>query len=196
MKPSGVIVPTVWPRRSISRIVLRNVTTTPLICGDQAWLTSGMRSRRAGRTAVAVFSASVSATGSVGWFMKSVPGRDRRTGRRCGARQRRGCNSRLVPPDNGKRPIVRLDERGQALHPIAGIAVQHAADVADLRVVDVPADHAVEPARARLACERFLEGGDVADRILDLEFEELRERPVGQAEAGAQRIEVLVQLER
>ena len=52
-KPSGVIVATVCPIRSSSRIVLRSVTTTPLICGDHASLTIRIRSARATRVAVA-----------------------------------------------------------------------------------------------------------------------------------------------
>ena len=39
LKPSGVIVATTWPCASSSRMVLRSVITTPLICGDQASLT-------------------------------------------------------------------------------------------------------------------------------------------------------------
>ena len=50
--------------------------------------------------------------------------------------------------------------------------------------------------RARLGGERLFERGDVADGILDLVFQKLGQRPVGQAEASAQRIEMVVETQR
>jgi hypothetical protein len=50
-------------------------------------------------------------------------------------------------------PQAVLHQRGEAFDPVAVVAVAHAADVADLRLVDVAAHHAVEAASARLVRE-------------------------------------------
>ena len=58
------------------------------------------------------------------------------------------------PIDDLQLAVGMLDERGQALDPVAVVGVEHAVDVAHLGVVDVAADHAVDAAPARLACQR------------------------------------------
>jgi len=88
-----------------------------------------------------------------------------------------------------------LDQRGQALDPVAVVAVEDAVDLAHLRVVDVAAHHAVHAALARLARHGGLEVADVADRALDLELEVARQAPVRQPEPGARAIEPAVELE-
>ena len=54
-------------------------------------------------------------------------------------------------------------ERRQALDPVAVVAVEDAVDLADLGLVDVAADDAVEAAALRLVRDRRLERRDVAD---------------------------------
>jgi hypothetical protein len=79
-----------------------------------------------------------------------------------------------------------LDQRRQAFDPVAVIGVEDAADVAQLGMVDVAADHAVHAALARLAGHRFLEIAHVADRALDLQLQVFGQAPVRQPEARPQ----------
>src|SRR5258708_14855583 len=72
----------------------------------------------------------------------------------------------LLPVDDPEFAAVELHQRGEALDPIAVVAVEDSADVADLGLVDVAAHHAVEAAAARLLRERRLEITDVADPVL------------------------------
>src|SRR6516225_1562969 len=53
-----------------------------------------------------------------------------------------GCN--VLPVQDKKFPRVVLDEGRKALDPVAIVAIQNAADGADLGFVNVPAYHAVE----------------------------------------------------
>src|SRR5688572_17844861 len=174
-KPSGLTTCTSWPQRSSQAMVLRNVTTTPFTCGAQASVASSMRKlaspwgRRAG---------------------KAGPGSSLVIG--AGALQRRD----RLPVDDPELARMRFDQRGEAFDPVAVVAVEDPADVADLRLVDVAAHDAVEPAPARLARERHLELPDVAHRVLHAVLEELRERPVGQPDARARMVEPAIGLER
>lgn len=70
--------------------------------------------------------------------------------------------------------VARLDERGQTFHPVAVVAVEQSVDLADLGAVDVPADHTVVAAPARLARQHLLEAEDETDRVLDLVLQVLR----------------------
>src|SRR5260221_5755388 len=133
-KPSGESTRTSCAQRSSHLTVFVKVTTTPLIWGRHASVTSRIRMHA------------------------------------------------LLPVDHPEFAAVELHQRGEALHPIAVVAVEDSADVADLGLVDVAAHHAVEAAAARLLRERRLEVADVADRVLHALLEELRERPVGQAQ--------------
>src|SRR5260221_1264967 len=147
-KPSGASRRTLCAPRSGPRPVFVKVTTTPLICGAHASVTSRIRMQA------------------------------------------------LLPVDDPEFAAVELHQRGEALDPIAVVAVEDSADVADLGLVDVAAHHAVEAAAARLLRERRLEVADVADRVLHALLEELRERPAGQAQLRARAVEPPVQLER
>ena len=177
-------------------MVLCSVTTTPLICGDHASLTTRILSARATRVAVAYAGGVLVAESGDSGLHRQAPAATGSGAATCVRRQRGTPGARLVPAQHGHRAVVRLDQRGQALDPVARVAVQHVADQPDLRVMDVAADDAVEAARARLARQRVLECADVRDRILDAQLEEPRQRPVGKAHARAQRVEVLVELER
>src|ERR1700682_3759389 len=101
-----------------------------------------------------------------------------------------------LPVDDSQLPGVELHQRGEALDPVAAVAVEDPADVADLRLVYVAADHAVEASPARLGGERVLEGADVAHRVLHALLEELREGPVRETQARARVVEPAVHLER
>ena len=57
-----------------------------------------------------------------------------------------------------ERPVEMLDERGAALDPVAVVAIENAAEIADLGVMDVAADDAVDAAAPRLV------GDGVAER--------------------------------
>src|SRR5258706_4281868 len=147
-KPSGESTRTSCPQRSSHLTVLVNVTTTPLICGAHASVTSRMRMQA------------------------------------------------LLPVDDPEFAAFELHQRGEAFHPVAVVAVEDPADVADLRLVDVSAHDALEAALARFLRERRLEVADVVDGVLHALLQELRERPVRQAEVRARAVEPLVQLER
>ena len=60
-----------------------------------------------------------------------------------------------------------LDQGRAAFDPVAVVAVEDAADLADLGLVDVAADHAVDAAPPRLVGDRVLEVVDELDRVLD-----------------------------
>ena len=98
--------------------------------------------------------------------------------------------------DDFEPAVVVLDQRRQALDPVAVVAVQDALDLADLGVVDVAADDAVGTEATRLARDRHLELVDVADRALDLVFQVARQAPVRQAELGPRAVEPAVDLQR
>src|SRR5271165_3706029 len=101
----------------------------------------------------------------------------------------------VVPVQNRQVAFGRLDERRQALDPVTIIAVQDAADVANLGLVNMAADDAVEVPRPRLGGQRLLEGDDVADRVLHLVLEKLRQRPIAQAESRAHLVQAVVQVQ-
>ena len=67
----------------------------------------------------------------------------------------------FVPAHDAQFAVGGFDERRQAFDPVAVVAVEDAVDVANLGLVDVAADDAVETAAARLARERLLEARDV-----------------------------------
>src|SRR5262249_52710898 len=78
-----------------------------------------------------------------------------------------------------------LDDCRAAFHPVATIDVAQAAVVADYGMMDVAADHAVDPAPSGFDGEGALVGADEIDRVLDLELGPLRERPIGKPERSS-----------
>ena len=72
------------------------------------------------------------------------------------------------PPEGGagdqplqlEAAVTVFHQRGAAFDPVAVVAVQHAVDGADLRLVDVTADDAVEAAPAGLMGGGIFEGVD------------------------------------
>src|ERR1700755_153500 len=100
-KPSGERTSTRWPQRSSHPTVLRNVTTTPLICGVQASVTRRIRN----------LGSSVGGAGC-------VPRGDSARGR-----------ARLVlldrfPVDELELARRQLDQGREALDPVAVVAVE------------------------------------------------------------------------
>src|SRR5690348_11524093 len=63
-------------------------------------------------------------------------------------------------------------------------------------MMDMAADHAVDPALSRFAGQLPLERAYEIDRVLDLEFGPGRERPIGQAQPPARFVEMRVDEER
>jgi hypothetical protein len=100
---------------------------------------------------------------------------------------------RRSPRDDRQLAGVVLDERGQALDPVAVVAVENAVDVADFGLVDVPAHDAVAAAAARFVGHHALELRDEVHRVLDLMLQVLRQRPVVEAELRAHAIEPAVE---
>ena len=89
-----------------------------------------------------------------------------------------------------------LDDRRAGFHPVAGVEVAQARDLAVGRVVDVAADHPVRALAPRLLGEEFLELADEVDGVLDLHLGPGRERPVGQAQPAADLVEARVDEQR
>jgi len=97
------------------------------------------------------------------------------------------------PVDDLQLTFEGLDERRQAFHPIAVVAVQDTVDIANLSLVDVAADDPIAAAAARFVGHHVLELRDEVHRVLDLMLEVLRERPVVETEAAARPIEPAVE---
>ena len=93
------------------------------------------------------------------------------------------------PGDDLETAVVVLDHRGAAFHPVAAIDVADAVIVVDDGVMDVTADDAVGGVPTRLGHQRLLELADEVHRVLDLQLGPLRQRPVGEAQPAAQRVE-------
>ncbi|ABA51161.1 hypothetical protein BURPS1710b_1413 [Burkholderia pseudomallei 1710b] len=111
------------------------------------------------------------------------------------ARQRGGRRAHHGPVDDLQLALHRLDERGQALDPVAVVAVQHAVDVADLGLVDVAADDAVAAAAARFVGHHCFERRNEVHGVLHLVLQVLRQRPVLEAEAAPDPVEPAVEHE-
>src|SRR5947207_12168484 len=89
------------------------------------------------------------------------------------------------PFDDLEAAVKMLDEGGAAFDPIAVIEIVDVVDHAVVRGMDMAADDALGAALAGFAHHGVLEMRDELDRLLDLEFEIGRERPVGQADQAA-----------
>src|SRR6476619_236999 len=81
-----------------------------------------------------------------------------------------------------------LHQGRAALDPIAVVAIEDGAELADLGLVDMAADDAVDPAPARLFGQRPLEIVDIADGFLDPALQIGGERPIIIAELAAPEI--------
>ena len=72
------------------------------------------------------------------------------------------------PVQQLQRAIKVLDQRGAAFYPVTIVAIQHAANVADIGAVDMAARHAMVPTFARLVGHGNFKVGHVVQRTLDL----------------------------
>src|SRR4051794_21113957 len=169
VKRSGPKTSTRWPRPVSTPTTLVMVWTTPLTCGRQASETMAIRKSA---------------------LLRCQPRRD------VGPHHRLLARRLLGPAHDAQAAVEVLDQGGAALHPVAVIAVEDAVDGADLGVMDVAADHAVDAAAARLACHRLFVVGDELDRVLDLVLEVRRQRPVAEAELAAAPVERRVDAQR
>ena len=83
-------------------------------------------------------------------------------------------------PFQDLEPAVGMLHQGRAaLDPIAVVAIEDGAELADLGLMDMAADDTVDPAPARLIGQRHLEIVDIADGVLDPALQVGGERPVG-----------------
>ena len=89
-------------------------------------------------------------------------------------------------------PVVMLDQRVAAFHPVAVVPVFDGPAVMlehpELGGVDVAAHHPVDPALASRAGDDFLVLADELDRVLDLVLGRLGERPVRLAQPAPHRV--------
>src|SRR5262249_45331524 len=85
------------------------------------------------------------------------------------------------PPHELKFSIEMLDDCRAAFHPVATIDVAQAVVVADYGMMDVAADHAVDPGPSGFDGEGAFVCADEIDRVLDLE----RERPLVKPERSS-----------
>src|SRR5262249_34985210 len=84
-----------------------------------------------------------------------------------------------LDPVNDLEPAVPvLDEGGAAFDPVAVVTVDNVTDRANLGLVDVAADDAVEAAAPRLVSHRRGVVADIFDGVLDLALEVGRKGPV------------------
>src|SRR5580700_24231 len=75
----------------------------------------------------------------------------------------------LGPIDDLEAAVEMLDQGGAAFHPVAVVAVKHPVELADLRVMNMAADDAVELAAAGLLGQRVGKGPDVLHGVLHLQ---------------------------
>src|SRR5437899_1174801 len=106
-----------------------------------------------------------------------------------------GAFGDLLPMQNRELALLALHQGSETFHPVAFVAVQNATNRADLRLVDVTAHHAVDASATRFLGKRDLEVGDIHHRVLHLVLEELRQRPVREAEPGADGVEPAIEME-
>ena len=100
------------------------------------------------------------------------------------------------PIDDAQAAHRIFGERGAAFDPVPVVAIDHARDVLDLGMVDVPADHPVEATRTGFACKCVLEIADEAGGVLHLQLQIGRERPVRHPQTAARGVERVVERKR
>src|ERR1700743_588446 len=156
---SGPMKPTVWPIFSSSLPVVLSVRTTPLICGCHASVMNRILTLWAG----------------------SLCG--------CALAFRVLVQPKLRSVEDFQLPTLMLDQRGAAFDPVAVVAVGDAVDLADVGVVDVAADGAVDMMTASLLGQHGFECTDELDRVLNLVLEIGRQRPIRQVQLAPDRVE-------
>src|SRR5271169_5220266 len=89
-----------------------------------------------------------------------------------------------------------LDERGAALDPVAAVAIENPAEIANLGVVNMAADDAVDPAAARFIGHHLAKRDNVLHGVLDPMLQKGGQGPVGIAEPPAHCVEVSIYPQR
>src|SRR5438067_4718474 len=103
----------------------------------------------------------------------------------------------MVGPGEDFEPAIGVfSESGATLHPIAAVHVADAKIVVDHGVMNVPADYAIHVMPLRLLRKRLLERANVVHRVLDLMLRPLRQRPITEAEAATDGVEIAVGQDR
>src|SRR5262249_23320461 len=151
------------------------VSATPLISGGYVSVTRQMRRRGAAPDAVSI------ARSVPPGLVLGLGARDRVRCWRRGHHRHPGA----VGAHQLQTARLILHEGRAALHPVPGVAIEDAPDVAKLRLVDMTTDHAVHPALDGLAGERILEAGDEGHRLLDPTLHRRGQTPVPEPEDAA-----------
>ena len=87
-----------------------------------------------------------------------------------------------------------LGEGGAAFHPVPAIEVLEPLDRANLGAVNMAANDPVNPGLTRHVNHSLLKAGDVSDRRFCLEFQMRRDRPVAEAHAPPDPVELEIEL--
>lgn len=97
--------------------------------------------------------------------------------------------------DQADGAVEILHESGAILDPVTAIQIANPVHVADLRLVDVAADDAIDAIAAGESGHGDLEIGDIADSGFGLGLEEGGDRPVPEAKAAEGSVHVTIQME-
>ena len=101
----------------------------------------------------------------------------------------------LQAGDQFEVAVEVLDQGGAAFHEVAAIVIAHAVDDANGGVMDVPTKDALHAEVPGVADHRLLELADERHRVLDLVLHESAQRPIAPAEAAAQEVDRVIELE-
>lgn len=82
------------------------------------------------------------------------------------------------------------------LHPVAAIQIPHVADHLDLRAMDVTANDAIRLLFARHLRYGLLVVGGVFDRLLGLELQIRRQRPVTEPQTATNTVQIQIQIQK
>ena len=82
-----------------------------------------------------------------------------------------------------------FDQRGATFDPVAVVVIIDPVDRAHFGAVDMAAHYPVDPARARRMGDHLFIVADELDGVLDLVLGDHRQRPIGEAEAAADRVD-------
>ena len=93
-------------------------------------------------------------------------------------------------------PAGIFDKGAAAFNPVSVVEIKDIADLSNLGMVNMAAHHPVHAAKLGLLRHDLLEAGDVLHRVLDLVFQEGRQRPVGQAQPLAHGEQQVIEAQR
>src|SRR5262245_12305654 len=90
----------------------------------------------------------------------------------------RRARRRMSPAHELHAPVVMLDNRGAAIHPVAAVYIGHAIDALDRRRMYVAADDPVEAKLPGIVHDRIFEIADEAHRAQHVALGVIRQRPM------------------